>query len=139
MSSHEERNDSGDGVHSSHGSDTGDMTREDDRENPPQPPSPEQPQPNRQTRLRQQPRGRGTSRRGGTGLPDAGDQLQRTTGTVQNTTGTGQVAGTATGAVGGGAKKSDNPLRLRLDLNLELDVELELRARIHGDITLALL
>jgi hypothetical protein len=30
-----------------------------------------------------------------------------------------------------------NPLKLRLDLNL--DVEIELRAKIHGDVTLALL
>ncbi|OTA52733.1 hypothetical protein K449DRAFT_390715 [Hypoxylon sp. EC38] len=30
-----------------------------------------------------------------------------------------------------------NPLRLRLDLNLE--VEVQLKARIHGDLTLALL
>lgn len=34
-------------------------------------------------------------------------------------------------------KGGKQPLRLRLDLNLEVDIEL--RARIHGDLTLALL
>ena len=38
---------------------------------------------------------------------------------------------------GGGGGGGKNPLRLRLDLNLE--VEIELKARIHGDLTLALL
>jgi len=40
-------------------------------------------------------------------------------------------------ASGGGGRENKEPLRLRLDLNLDLDVEL--RARIHGDVTLALL
>ncbi|KAF3767044.1 hypothetical protein M406DRAFT_350380 [Cryphonectria parasitica EP155] len=34
-------------------------------------------------------------------------------------------------------KKKKNPLKLRLDLNLE--IEIELKARIHGDLELALL
>ncbi|KAL4863029.1 hypothetical protein BDV12DRAFT_34315 [Aspergillus spectabilis] len=34
-------------------------------------------------------------------------------------------------------KKEDNGLKLRLDLNL--DIEIELKAKIHGDLTLALL
>jgi len=38
---------------------------------------------------------------------------------------------------GRGGRENKEPLRLRLDLNLDLDVEL--RARIHGDVTLALL
>jgi len=65
--------------------------------------------------------------------------------------GVGQTVGNVTGAVtdtlggltgqaldkkGGGDKKSDT-LRLRLDLNL--DVEITLKARIHGDLELALL
>lgn len=33
--------------------------------------------------------------------------------------------------------KGKQPLKLRLDLNLE--IEIELKARIHGDLTLALL
>jgi hypothetical protein len=38
---------------------------------------------------------------------------------------------------GGGSKSGSESLKLRLDLNLE--VEITLKARIHGDLTLALL
>ncbi|KAI8080233.1 uncharacterized protein B0P05DRAFT_540492 [Gilbertella persicaria] len=38
---------------------------------------------------------------------------------------------------GGGGKGGQQPLSLRLDLNL--DVEITLKARVHGDVTLALL
>ncbi|KAI8387355.1 hypothetical protein BD560DRAFT_382191 [Blakeslea trispora] len=38
---------------------------------------------------------------------------------------------------GGGKKDGQQPLSLRLDLNL--DVEITLKARVHGDVTLALL
>ncbi|GAN10420.1 hypothetical protein MAM1_0353c09961 [Mucor ambiguus] len=38
---------------------------------------------------------------------------------------------------GGGGKDGQQPLSLRLDLNLE--VEITLKARVHGDVTLALL
>jgi|SRR5579862_6854226 len=52
-----------------------------------------------------------------------------------------QMANQQTGPVGrrqrGGGNEGKEPLRLRLDINLDLDVEL--RARIHGDVTLALL
>ena len=138
-------------THSDHGGDSGGSTKEQfpDRESPVQQQAPGEPQAKRQTRVHQQPRNRGASRRGANALPDAGgvgltddqagNQLQRTTsGAVQNTEGQVVNAG-ATGAVRGKGGKSDNPLRLRLDLNLELDVQLELQARIHGDITLALL
>ncbi|KAG1148887.1 hypothetical protein G6F36_014773 [Rhizopus arrhizus] len=52
------------------------------------------------------------------------------------------VSSTVGGAVsgqqqGGGNQQSDHPLSLRLDLNL--DVEITLKARVHGDVTLALL
>ena len=46
-----------------------------------------------------------------------------------------QRGGQIGGKKEGGERKE--PLRLRLDVNLDLDVEL--RARIHGDVTLALL
>jgi hypothetical protein len=46
------------------------------------------------------------------------------------------VAGNALNQGSGGDKKSDT-LRLRLDLNL--DIEITLKAKIHGDLTLALL
>ncbi|CEG71635.1 hypothetical protein RMATCC62417_07338 [Rhizopus microsporus] len=54
----------------------------------------------------------------------------------------GSVADTVDGVLGGGQqqsgkKGSDHPLSLRLDLNL--DVEITLKARVHGDVTLALL
>ncbi|KAG1220503.1 hypothetical protein G6F68_021183 [Rhizopus microsporus] len=47
----------------------------------------------------------------------------------------GAVSGKQQG--GGGNQQSDHPLSLRLDLNL--DVEITLKARVHGDVTLALL
>lgn len=60
--------------------------------------------------------------------------------TVGNTLGgvTGALGGITNNAVDqqGGGGKSDT-LRLRLDLNL--DVEIQLKARIHGDLELALL
>jgi len=50
-----------------------------------------------------------------------------------------QMANQQTGRVGKQQRQSEGkePLRLRLDVNLDLDIEL--RARIHGDVTLALL
>lgn len=48
----------------------------------------------------------------------------------------GDVAGSVAGG-GGGGGGGDKPLKLRLDLNLE--VEVTLKARVHGDLTLALL
>ena len=64
-----------------------------------------------------------------------GDQVGNTVGGVTNTL--GSVAGGALDKQGGdGGGKSDT-LRLRLDLNL--DIEIQLKARIHGDLELALL
>jgi len=59
---------------------------------------------------------------------DIGGQVANTAGGVVDTV--GQVAG---GGGGGG----DKPLKLRLDLNL--DVDIRLTAKVHGDVTLALL
>lgn len=60
--------------------------------------------------------------------------------TLGNVTG-GAVSNTLGGALGGGGGGGDggksDTLKLRLDLNLE--VEVTLKARIHGDLTLALL
>ncbi|RYP75027.1 hypothetical protein DL771_002675 [Monosporascus sp. 5C6A] len=101
---------------------------------------------------RQRRRGQRTQQRqrqGGGGGPLgglAGDQLLPT-GQVGETAGnlvngaTGTLSNVAGGALnkqdgGGGGGKSDT-LRLRLDLNLE--VEVTLKARIHGDLELALL
>lgn len=66
-------------------------------------------------------------------LPVGGD-LGNTLGGVTNTL--GGVTNNAVDQQGGGDKKSDT-LRLRLDLNLE--IEIQLKARIHGDLELALL
>ncbi|KAI9317145.1 hypothetical protein BX666DRAFT_1835293, partial [Dichotomocladium elegans] len=63
------------------------------------------------------------------------NQVGNTANQVGNTA--GQVANTAGQVAGGAKEKDDNPLKLRLDLNL--DVDIELRARVHGDVTLALL
>jgi hypothetical protein len=70
------------------------------------------------------------------------DELGSTTNAVTNTVGgvVGKVGNTAGQATGGGEKEgsgSDKPLKLRLDVNL--DVEITLEARVHGDLTLALL
>jgi hypothetical protein len=92
-----------------------------------------QPQP------RQRRRNQGQQRRGGQGPLDnlALDNVQNTAGGLVNSA-TGVLGGVAGNAVqdqkGGG--KSDT-LRLRLDLNL--DVEITLKAKIHGDLELALL
>ncbi|CAM1510611.1 Fc.00g009460.m01.CDS01 [Cosmosporella sp. VM-42] len=63
-----------------------------------------------------------------------GDQVGNTVGGVTNTL--GNVAGGALDKGGDSGGKSDT-LRLRLDLNL--DIEIQLKARIHGDLELALL
>ncbi|OAA64365.1 hypothetical protein SPI_03012 [Niveomyces insectorum RCEF 264] len=69
------------------------------------------------------------------GLPldNVGNTAQGIAGGVTNTL--GNVAGGAVQDQGG--KKSSDTLRLRLDLNL--DVEITLKAKIHGDLELALL
>jgi hypothetical protein len=69
------------------------------------------------------------------GLPvdNLGQTVNNTVGGVTDTL--GNVAGGALNK-SGGSGKSDT-LRLRLDLNL--DVEITLKARIHGDLELALL
>ncbi|KAH6999563.1 hypothetical protein EDB80DRAFT_724891 [Ilyonectria destructans] len=68
-------------------------------------------------------------------LPLGGDSVNNTLGGVTNTLG-----GVTNNAVDqqqkGDGGKSDT-LRLRLDLNL--DIEIQLKARIHGDLELALL
>ena len=75
-------------------------------------------------------------------LPVGGQALDGVGDTVNNAVGgvTGALGGIAGGAVGqqggGGGGKSDT-LRLRLELNL--DIEITLKARIHGDLELALL
>ena len=66
------------------------------------------------------------------------ENVQSTAGNLVNNTNDalGGVASNATQQAGGGSGKSDT-LRLRLDLNLE--VEITLKAKIHGDLELALL
>jgi hypothetical protein len=68
------------------------------------------------------------------GLDSVGQTAQGVTGGVTNTL--GNVAGGALDNKNEGGGKSDT-LKLRLDLNL--DVEITLKARIHGDLELALL
>jgi hypothetical protein len=69
-------------------------------------------------------------------LPLGGDSAGGALGGVTNTLGgvTGQALDQKGGGGGGGDKDT---LRLRLDLNL--DIEIQLKARIHGDLELALL
>ncbi len=66
------------------------------------------------------------------------NRVTKTAGDMGNSTTTtmGNVAGTAIQSTQQGGNKNDT-LRLRLDLNLE--VEITLKARIHGDLELALL
>lgn len=79
--------------------------------------------------------------RGGQGPLDnlALDNVQNTAGGLVNSaTGVlGGVAGNAVQQQGGGDKGKSDTLRLRLDLNL--DIEITLKAKIHGDLELALL
>ncbi|KAI5456593.1 hypothetical protein BGZ63DRAFT_428708 [Mariannaea sp. PMI_226] len=67
-------------------------------------------------------------------LPLGGDGVNGAVSGVTNTL--GSVTNNAVDQQGGGGGKSDT-LRLRLDLNL--DIEIQLKARIHGDLELALL
>lgn len=67
-------------------------------------------------------------------LPLGGDSVNNTLGGVTNTL--GGVTNNAVDQQKGDGGKSDT-LRLRLDLNL--DIEIQLKARIHGDLELALL
>lgn len=88
--------------------------------------------PPRRRNQRQQQRGNGPV--DGLALDNVG---QTAGGLVSGATGTlGGVAGNAVDQKAGGGGKSDT-LRLRLDLNL--DVEITLKAKIHGDLELALL
>ncbi|KAH8912891.1 hypothetical protein BR93DRAFT_122619 [Coniochaeta sp. PMI_546] len=79
--------------------------------------------------------------KGGSGPLDnlALDSVQNTAGgLVDGVTGAlGGVAGNAVQNQGGGDKGKSDTLRLRLDLNL--DIEITLKAKIHGDLELALL
>jgi hypothetical protein len=79
--------------------------------------------------------------RGGQGPLDnlALDNVQNTAGGLVNsaTGALGGVAGNAVQQQGGGDKGKSDTLRLRLDLNL--DIEITLKAKIHGDLELALL
>ncbi|CRK37539.1 hypothetical protein BN1708_007406 [Verticillium longisporum] len=69
------------------------------------------------------------------GLDGAGDTVS---GLANGATGAlGGIAGGALGGGGGGGGDKSDTLRLRLDLNL--DIEITLKARIHGDLELALL
>jgi hypothetical protein len=77
------------------------------------------------------------------GLPAVGEVEDTTRGLTKTAGGVVNQVGNTTGQLtgGGGEKKeetgSDKPLKLRLDVNL--DVEITLEARVHGDLTLALL
>jgi hypothetical protein len=70
------------------------------------------------------------SKTAGQTVGQVGNTLGGVTGALGGVTGQGQQANE-----GGGDKK--DTLRLRLDLNL--DAELTLKAKVHGDVTLALL
>ncbi|KAF3941764.1 hypothetical protein ABW19_dt0202547 [Dactylella cylindrospora] len=72
-------------------------------------------------------------------VSELGNEVSKATGQVTDTVSgaTGAVSGVASGLTGGGGGQKKDTLRLRLDLNL--DVEVTLKARIHGDLELALL
>ena len=96
-----------------------------------------------QPRQRSQRRRNQRQQRGGQGGPLdnlALDNVQNTAGGLVNSA-TGALGGVAGNAVqqqqGGGDKGKSDTLRLRLDLNL--DIEITLKAKIHGDLELALL
>ncbi|KAF8897259.1 hypothetical protein BD779DRAFT_362148 [Infundibulicybe gibba] len=66
-------------------------------------------------------------------VDEVADTGRKVTGAAQ---GAVSSVGNAVGQVAGGGG-GDKPLKLRLDLNL--DVDIQLKARVHGDLTLALL
>jgi len=72
-------------------------------------------------------------------VSELGNEVSKATGQVTDTVSgaTGAVSGVASGLTGGGGGQKKDTLRLRLDLNL--DIEVTLKARIHGDLELALL
>ncbi|KFA70553.1 hypothetical protein S40285_08370 [Stachybotrys chlorohalonatus IBT 40285] len=94
----------------------------------------------RKSRQREQPQNQQLQQQGQQGgplggLPVGGDALGGVQNTVGGVTG-GLLGGGQQESSSGGGGKSDT-LRLRLDLNLE--IEIQLKARIHGDLELALL
>lgn len=91
--------------------------------------------PRRQQRQQRQQQQGGGELLGGAGLNGVTDTAG---GLVGGVTGAlGGVAGNAVQNQGGGDKGKSDTLRLRLDLNL--DIEITLKAKIHGDLELALL
>ncbi|KAI1436507.1 hypothetical protein GGR50DRAFT_701801 [Xylaria sp. CBS 124048] len=81
-------------------------------------------------------------RKARTALPVVGNEVLpvgQTAGNLVNSTQDtlANVAGAALAPMGNGGGAKNDTLKLRLDLNL--DVEVTLKARIHGDLTLALL
>ncbi|CAK7204009.1 hypothetical protein SEUCBS139899_006760 [Sporothrix eucalyptigena] len=103
----------------------------------------EQPQQQRNTRVQRRPQRQQQQQQGGQGpldnlqLDSLGNTAQGVVGGVTNTLG-GLAGGAVQGQQGGGdSKKGSDTLRLRLDLNL--DIEITLKAKIHGDLELALL
>ncbi|KAF4981366.1 hypothetical protein FZEAL_2796 [Fusarium zealandicum] len=70
-------------------------------------------------------------------LPVGGGDVGNTLGGVTNTLGGLTGGGEQQQSGGGGGGGGSDTLRLRLDLNL--DIEIQLKARIHGDLELALL
>lgn len=87
--------------------------------------------------LHDAPRRKRGGKKGG-GLPAVGE-VDEAASAVGNTAkgAVDAVDNVAGGVAGGGGGGGDKPLKLRLDLNLE--VEVTLKARVHGDLTLALL
>jgi hypothetical protein len=92
----------------------------------------------RKNRNRNRRRNNANRKSGLLGLDHATDAAEGVVDTVGKTANkVADTAGGVTNAVAGQQSSDDKPLRLRLDLNL--DVEIELKARVHGDVTLALL
>lgn len=89
-------------------------------------------------RRRNRQRTRNRSNRAGGGLADiavVGDAANNAVDAVGNTA--NQVTNATQNVANNAGGGDDKPLKLRLDLNF--DVEIELKARVHGDVTLALL
>ncbi|KAL7788614.1 hypothetical protein V8C37DRAFT_404323 [Trichoderma ceciliae] len=106
---------------------------------PPQPPRRERRQMQRtQRRPKSTGQGSGGQLAGLDQLPVAGEVGQTANGAVGGVTNAlGGVTNNAVDNQQGGDKGKSDTLRLRLDLNL--DIEIQLKAKIHGDLELALL
>jgi len=98
------------------------------------------PRPQSRSARRRRQRRNNQQQQGGGGLADGLPAVNEVNDTVNQVTSTAKgLTNTVGGAVGGGGEGASGKDTLRLRLDLNIDVYLKLEARVHGDLTLALL